>query len=201
MCQTGLANLAVFYFDFRDTAKQNARSLLSSLLIQLSHQSDNFSQVLLSLYSTHRDGSQQPSTHALRECLKNMLKLPGQGDLYLIIDALDECPNFSGCPTPREQVLATIQDLIGLHSSHVYFCITSRPKIDVKDILEPLAIHNMSLHEQAGQNQDIVDYIDSFVRSDSRMRRWRGEDKQMVIETLTKKAGGMWVITFVFISY
>jgi len=47
------------------------------------------------------------------------------------------------------------------------------------------------LHEQDGQNQDIADYINDSVRSDPRMRRWREEDKQLVIETLTKKAGGM----------
>jgi len=46
MCQTGLSTLAIFYFDFRDAAKQDARSLLSSLLVQLCDQSDNSSQVL-----------------------------------------------------------------------------------------------------------------------------------------------------------
>ncbi|KAH9958496.1 hypothetical protein BC827DRAFT_1220010, partial [Russula dissimulans] len=65
MCQTGLSTLAIFYFDFRDAAKQDARSLLSSLLVQLCDQSDNSSQVLFSLYTTHTDGSRQPSEDAL----------------------------------------------------------------------------------------------------------------------------------------
>ena len=191
MCRTGLATLAIFYCDFRDKNKQNARNLLSSILIQLCHQSDAFSQVLSSVYSTHDDGSQQPSIGALQECLKRMLKLPGQGALYLVVDALDECPNSSGYPTPREQVLDFIQALINIQVVHVHFCITSRPEIDIRDILEPLATHNVPLHEQAGQNQDILDYINHFVRSDRNAKRWREEDKQLVIETLKAKAGGM----------
>ena len=191
MCRTGLATLAIFYCDFRDKNKQNARNLLSSILIQLCHQSDAFSQVLSSVYSTHGDGSHQPSIGALQECLKRVLDLPGQGAVYLVVDALDECPNSSGYPTPREQVLDVMEALINIQLVHVHFCITSRPEIDIRDILEPLATHNLPLHEQAGQNQDILDYINHFVRSDRNAKRWREEDKQLVIETLTAKAGGM----------
>ena len=43
-----------------------------------------------------------------------MIELPGQGALYIIIDALDEFPDSSGYPTPREQVLAIVRDLIDL---------------------------------------------------------------------------------------
>ena len=191
LCQTGLASLAFFYFDFRDTAKQDVRSLLSSLLVQLSNRSDNFCSILSTLYSTHDRGSQQPSEDALLECLKDMLTLPGQGEIYLVLDALDECPNFSGYPAPREQVLMIMEELIELHLLHVHFCIVSRPEVDIRDALESLAAHSVSLHEQAGQNQDISDYIKSVVYSDRKMRRWREEDKQLVIKTLTEKAGGM----------
>jgi hypothetical protein len=191
VCRTGLATLAFFYFDFRDAAKQDIRSLLSSLLVQLSYQSDNFCTILYKLHSAHDPGSQQPSENALKKCLKDMLVLPGQGDIYIVVDALDECPNFSGWPTQRQQVLMIMQELFDLRLPHVHFCIMSRPEVDIRDILEPLADHNVSLHEQAGQKQDISDYITSVVYSDPKMRRWRDEDKQLVIKTLIEKAGGM----------
>ena len=84
-----------------------------------------------------------------------------------------------------------IQELVNLPFPHVHFGITSRPEVDIRDALEPLAIHNVSLQDQEGQNQDICDYIKSVVYSDSKMRRWREEDKELVINTLTEKAGGM----------
>ena len=191
VCQTGLATLAFFYFDFRDASKQDLRSLLSSLLLQLSALSDDFSTIFFKLYSAHDNGSRQPSDDALIKCLKDMLTLPGQAEMYIVMDALDECPNLSGYPTPREKVLSIMKELVNLRLPHVHFCITSRPEVDIRDALQPLAAHNVSLHEQAGQTQDISDYIRSVVYSDPKMRRWREEDKQLVIKTLTEKASGM----------
>ena len=191
ICQTGLATLAFFYFDFRDIDKQDARSLLSSFLIQLCHKSDEFSEILSSCHSTHDNGTRQPSEDALLGCLKDMLKLRGQGELYIVVDALDECPSVSGHPTPREQVLKILQELVDLRLLHVHFCFTSRPEVDIRDALEGLAVHNVSLHEQAGQNQDIFDYIKSVVSSDLNIRRWREEDRQLVVTTLVNRARGM----------
>jgi hypothetical protein len=190
-CRTGLATLAFFYFDFRDVSKQDIRSLLSSLLAQLSYRSDNFCTILSELYSDHDRGSQQPKEATLIKCLKDMLRLPGQGDIYIVVDALDESPNSYGYPTPREEVLRVMQELVELRLPHVRFCVTSRPEVDIREALGDLAVHNVSLHEQAGQNQDISDYIQSVVNSDSKMRRWREADKELVIKTLTEKAGGM----------
>jgi hypothetical protein len=191
LCQTGLASCAFYYCDFRDSAKQDVRGLLSSFILQLSDQSYHFSAILSYFYSSYDRGSRQPSNDALMECLKKMVGLPGQGVIYLIIDALDECPNVSGLPTPREQVFEVVQELIDLQLPHVHFCITSRLETDIRDVLEPLATHTVPLHEQVGQNQDIANFVRILVHNHRRMRRWREEDKQFVIETLTKRAGGM----------
>ena len=191
ICESGSATCAYFYCDFREIAKQDVRGLLSSLIVQLFSQSNGFSAILSELYLSYDRGSDQPpGNDALMTCLKKMLELPGQGPIYLIIDALDECPE-SGYPTARRQVLMIVQELIGLNLPHVHVCITSRPEIDIREVLEPLAIHNVPLHEQAGHNQDIADYIMSIVHTDRKMRRWRDEDKELVMDTLTAKAGGM----------
>jgi NACHT domain len=187
----GLATIAYFYFDFRDASKRDTRSLLSSVLVQICAQSDPFCEILADLYSKHDRGSRQPSVDALLQCLTEMLELPGQGPLYLIIDALDECPSSSGFPTQRERVLKVVQELVNVQLPSLHLCITSRPEIDIRAVLEPLAAHKISLHDESGQSQDIIDYIHSVVRSDLKMRKWREEDKILVIDTLTLKAGGM----------
>ena len=190
ICETGLATCAYFYCDFRDIAKQDVRGLLSSLIVQLSSQSNGFSAILSELYLSYDCGSQQPSNDAITECLKKMLELPEQGPVYLIIDALDEFPN-SDDSTAREQVLMIMEGLMDLKLPHVHICITSRPEIDIREVLEPLPIHNVPLHEQAGHNQDIANYIMSIVRTDRKMRRWRVEDQELVIRTLIAKSDGM----------
>jgi NACHT domain len=187
----GLATFAYYYVDFRDASKRDTRSLLSSLLVQFCAQSDRFCEVLSDLYSKYDHGSRQPGDDVLLQCLKKMIELPEQGPLYLIIDALDECPNSSGFPTQREQALDILQELVNIRLPHLHLCVTSRPEIDIRAVLEPLAVHKISLHDESGQNQDIIDYINSVVRSDPKMRKWREEDKILVIDTLTLKAGGM----------
>jgi hypothetical protein len=122
-----------------------------------------------------------------------MLSLPTQGPVYIIVDALDECPNNSGMPTLREEVLDLVQDLVGLCLPNLHICVTSRPEIDIRTALDPLTTHRISLHDQNGQKKDIVDYISLVVYSDKRMQRWREEDKRLVIETLSKRADGMYV--------
>ena len=191
MSTDGSAFLAYFYFDFKDTDKQDSRALLSSLLVQLSDQSDIFFDTLFSLYSTHKDGSEKPSNHAIARCLKDMLMVPEQVPIYLIIDALDECPNDSGIPSLRERVLDLVKELVELRHSNLRLCITSRPEFDIRRTLEPLATQQMSLHDESGQKQDIITYVISVVHSDRMTTRWREDDKNMVVEKLSEKADGM----------
>ena len=184
-------SIAYFYFDFRDINKQNRRDLLPSLLTQLSDQSPRHCDVLNDLYLKHGSGAQKPSEEELIQCLKDMLTLPDQQLVYLVVDALDECPDTSGLPSPREQVLDLVRELAELSSPNLRLCVTSRPEIDIRRALEPVTSLRVSLHEQSGQKQDIVDYVTSVVHSDAKMRRWRDEDKKLVIETLPERADGM----------
>jgi hypothetical protein len=191
MSQAGLASVAFFYFDFRDSSKQDARGALSSLLTQLSAQSDAYCGVLERLYSAHNAGSKEPSKDALRECLKSMLTLQDQGPIFIILDAIDECPNSAGTPSPRENVLELVEWLSELHYPHLSICITSRPEADIEAVLLPLASHTVSLHGESGQKEDIINYIMWFINSDPKARKWRKEDKELVLERLSKGADGM----------
>jgi hypothetical protein len=183
--------MAYFYFDFRDADKQNRRDLLPSLITQLSRQSDRCFDTLFHLYLAHNDGAQKPSEGALMQCLKEMLTLPDQHPVYIIIDALDECSNTSGMPSSREQVLDLLRELVELSLPNLHLCVTSRPEIDIRHALEPLTSRRVSLHEQSGQKEDIINYVTSVLQSDPKMRRWRVEDKNLVIEILSERADGM----------
>jgi hypothetical protein len=185
--------MAYFYFDFRDAKKQHWNDLLSSLLIQLSSQSGPCCDILSRLYKAHDEGAEQPSNHDLTQCLKDMLKLSDQCPIHLIMDALDESPNTSGIPSPREMVLQLLKELVDLSLPNLHICVTSRPEIDIRNVLEPLTSRRVSLHDQSGQKEDIAEYVRSIVYSDSEqiMRRWRTEDKELVIKTLSERADGM----------
>ena len=193
MRESKSALVAYYYFDFKDIAKRDIRGLLTSLLLQLVDDSDRCWDLLSQLHKRCRDGSEQPSDAALTQCLKNMVDFPGQLPTYIVIDALDECPNNIGTPSSRERVLNFVEDLVESNHPNLFICITSRPEQDITVTLDPLtsASRRVSLHEEVGQRRDIDSYVRSFVQNDKAMRRWRAEDKELVIGVLSERANGM----------
>jgi len=183
--------MAYFFFDFKDTGKQDAHALLCSLVVQLSHQSESSCDILFACYSAHQSGSRQPNDRTLTQCLVDMLEISPHVPIYLIFDAVDECPKATGIPSSRDKVLAIVGKLANLNLSNLHLCVTSRPEIDIRTFLEPLTSNWISLHDQSGQKKDIIDYVKYVVHSDMNMRRWREEDKKVVIDVLSEKADGM----------
>ena len=189
----GSAYLAYYFFDFKDTRKQDTRGFLS-ILVQLCGQSTSFGKILHGLFSEHQHGSKQPSDCTLKQYLEKILKASDKFPLYVVVDTLDECPDTSGLQSPREKVLTLIQELVELNIPNLRLCITSRPEVDIRNVLEPLTTISgrVSLHDEDGQKEDIADYIRFVVCSDKKIMRWREEDKELVVETLSRRANAMY---------
>src|SRR6267154_981593 len=190
MQNAGLASLAFFYCDFREDQKKELRGLLSSFLVQLCHQSDSYFAILSNFYSEHNKGLRPPSDDALAGCLKNLLNLPGLAPVYLIVDALDECPNPSVVRSPRAKVLCLIEELVKTQILNLRVCVTSRPEFDIKDVLDPLIFRSVSLHDESGQKRDIEDYIKSVINTRT-TKRWKEEHRNLAVDVLTEKSNGM----------
>ena len=186
----GQASIVYFYFDFRDKEKQNARNLITSFLIQLSAFSNPCCDIIHQVYSSYGNGARQPTNDILKNCLKQMLTILAERPIFIVMDALDECPE-SGFPTAREEVLVVLNDLVGLHLPNLRICVTSRPEVDIKSILNQLTIYSISLHGESEQRKGIADYMSSIVNSDVKMREWPDEDKGLVIKELSERADGM----------
>jgi hypothetical protein len=191
MQKSGLASLAIFFYDFKEDETKDLHGLLSSLLVQLCDQSDSYCDILSRFYSEHKNGSKAPSDDALVRCFKSLLELPGEAPIFIIVDALDECPNAPALPSPREKVFILLEDLIDLRLPRLRICVTSRPEADIKPVLDPLTFRSVSLHDEVGQKEDIENYIKSIVNTDRTMKRWTPEHKQLVIDVLTERADGM----------
>ena len=109
------------------------------------------------------------------------------------MDALDECPNTTGIPSAREQVLELVKELVDLRLPSLRICVTSRPEVNIRHALEDLAVCSVCLHDEGGQKEDIAEYIKSVVHSpsDTLMKKWREEHKNLVVQTLSERADGM----------
>ncbi|KAN0139772.1 hypothetical protein V8E53_002434 [Lactarius tabidus] len=123
------------------------------------------------LYTKHLDGSDQSSEATLVQCLKHMLQSAACASFYIILDALDKCPDtLAGTPSPREKVLNFVEYICALQ--------VVQPEQDIRMVLDPLTSTSLhvSLHEEGGQREDIDTYIRSFVKTDRAMQRWRVEE-------------------------
>jgi hypothetical protein len=191
MRKAELASMAYFYCDFKDNYKQCRLDIIPSLITQLSARSDRCRDILSRLYSAYNPSAQMPTGSVLTECLKEMLSSFGQNPVYIIIDAIDECPDIPGVPSPREDTLELVKELVELRLPNLRLCVTSRPEIGIRAVLEPLLSQRVSLHDETGQKKDIVEYVSAVMGSDRVFERWRDEDKYLVIKTLSERADGM----------
>jgi ankyrin repeat protein len=188
--------MAYFYCDFRDHKKQSVDGFLSSLLVQFCAQSEPCCDLLSGVYSTHARGSRRPSTETMTRCLMDMLKILLQEPTYIVVDALDECPGTPGLPSSRATLLGLIRELINRHITNLRICVLSDLHPEVEFVLYPLASRRVCLHEESGHSQDIIRYLRWLLSTHPRMKGWKASDKQVVINTLFRKAEGVffWII-------
>jgi hypothetical protein len=132
---------------------------------------------------------------ALAGCLKDLLNLPRHAPFYLIVDALDECPNTSSFPSHRYEVLNLIEELVKSQIPNLRVCVTSRLEAEIKELFDPLVLHTVSLHDESGQKKDIEEYIKSVINTNPKSKRWKRVNKQRVTNVLTEKAEGMQGVT------
>ncbi len=191
--EANLASMAYFYCDFRDRRKQSVDGFLASLLIQLSAQSDPCRDILFSLYSTHAHGSRMPSDRIMTRCLVDMLKYLVQEPTYIVVDGLDECPGNPGFPSPRATLLELFRELVNLHIPNLHICILSDLEPEIEFVLYPLASRRVCFHEESGHSQDIIHYLRTMLRTHPKMKGWKADDKEVVINTLFRKAEGVYV--------
>ncbi|KAF3317256.1 hypothetical protein TWF173_000499 [Orbilia oligospora] len=196
--------LLYFYFDFTDTGKQTLENMLRALISQLYYKYGDPSLQLESLYSscTQREQSVQPTCRSLCETFSRMVEQAKE--VWLILDALDECSTRGGSPT--EGLLSWMNEILNSEQWNLHLLATSRPENDIKSEVENFICINNRIAKDALWprdytiaiqsslvSHDINAYIRTRVREENGLKRWRSHPEiQSEIETcLMEKANGM----------
>jgi hypothetical protein len=172
------SGLAYFFCDVSDI-KRNARGLLCSLVLTLFTPQNQ--PVLQELFEKCKDGLQKPADHDLYEVLKSYLS--GFQDVYLFIDALDECTNV-------EEVLELVKLINGWSIRSCHLLVTSRKELPIANSLRqamPIEVDITSMPV----NQDIEKYIDHMLFTATELKTWKPNAKELIKVTLMKKGKGM----------
>ncbi len=119
---------------------------------------------------------------SLQRCLQEILQ--GSGDIFLVIDALDEC-------TQREELLDLIKEICSWRLPNVKILTTSRSEQDIEDILRNLS--TCISVKSAQIDADIRLYVDKRLNSDPKLRKWsnNADLTEEIRMTLVNGADGM----------
>ncbi|KAF8326443.1 ectomycorrhiza-induced ankyrin-domain/NACHT-domain-containing protein [Amanita rubescens] len=176
---------AYFYFDINDKAKQSSRSLISSLVLNLTAKSNNYLS-MDKLYNKH-DKLSLPTKDELLTLLMELLQ--GFGQTYVVIDALDECDD------DYHKLFDTVIKVIHKWQlPHFHLLVTSRREQDIIMNMEELVPTELHLSAEL-VGSDIISYINSAIENDGRLKRWSSEIQQDIKDSLISGANGMfrWV--------
>jgi predicted ATPase len=183
--------LLYFYFDFNDSSKQTLENVVRSLIGQLYRKRTETHTFLDSLFSSHENGQRQPSCESLCKVLSQMLD--EAKEVYIVLDALDECRIREGSPSAG--LLSWIETLLQPGQGNLRLLVTSRPEHDIETVLRNLAKREEAIVPIQSDliNNDIRSYVHSRVRVGDGLKRWQERTDVLVeIETaLMEKANGM----------
>ncbi|KAH0556011.1 hypothetical protein GP486_006046 [Trichoglossum hirsutum] len=171
--------------DQTDHTKQNSKSLISSLITQLCCRRPDIPKILKDLYQTCQNGHQNPSVKELKAVLSAILG--SFESIYIILDALDECPLGGG---ERERLLTAIHEIHDWSNKRIHMLVTSRVEIDIKHELEYLLTEPPICIDSALVDEDIGVHVRSQLNT-SRFSKWPASIKQEVELALTAQANGM----------
>ncbi|KAK5988527.1 Ankyrin-3-like protein [Cladobotryum mycophilum] len=181
--------IVYFYFSFSDTKKQERDGMLASLIKQICCCRPDTPESVKRL-GRYKDKGMRPSAEELQEEL--IIATRGFSAVYIVIDALDECPELGG---RRKELMKTVHDILTTAGDNLHLFCTSRKEPDIDTKLRP----HLSGKARAGIDlsahlleieRDIRQYIDSTL-TESKYKSWPDDTKGEVKEALVKKSDGM----------
>ena len=186
--------LAYYFCDDKNERRRTATAILRGLLLQLLRQRP----VLFKHIRTDFDMSRDrlfADFHALWRIFASIVKDPEAGEVYCLIDALDECEQES-----RHLFLTNFTKLFGSQQStktRIKFILTSRRESDIVESISAISPAIWNLQIDSGKiNNDLFKFIDVKVDELCKYKGYTPGLKEKIKSALTEKAGG----TFLYVS-
>ena len=184
--------LAYFFCDDKDQGRKTPISLLRSLIWQILLQRNELFDKIKSDFEAQGDTIAESSS-TLWRILEGMLRDERAGEVFILIDALDECDR-----SMRNELLVCIRELFQSSSTaqagKFKFLVTSRPEDDIVEELNDVGTR-LSMNSTS-VNNDLSNYIDSEVDRLAKRKKYTPRVKERVAAVLKKEANG----TFLWVS-
>ena len=186
--------LAYYFCDDKDEKRRTATAILRGLLLQILRQRPTLFEYLQPDFE-ESGPDLFTNFHALWRIFIRIIDDEKAGEVYCLIDALDECEEES-----RRLFLTDLKKMFGLPQSKrrfAKFIITSRRQKDIEESLSASSPATRDLQIDSGRvNGDLYKFIDMKVNELSVRKKYSSKLKERIKDELVEKAGG----TFLYVS-
>jgi Cdc6-like AAA superfamily ATPase len=177
--QTTDIGVAYLYCNYKRQADQTAPNLLAAIIKQLVQNRPSIAHSLSSMYERHRVRGTRPSFKELSSVLQSVLA--NYSKVYVVLDALDECPEQNGT---RSQLLGICRDL--QQQTGLRLMATSR---HIPDIVEKFK--DTPLVEVRASDSDLKRFVTGNVNRFARFVRLSSDLQERVQTKIVEAADGM----------
>jgi hypothetical protein len=171
--------VAFFYFDFRNKEAQSVETALRRIVLQLSAHSPTPHKALDDHYESS-NGQKLPSYEELCEILRHLIRQLGR--TYIVLDALDECDEGD-----FNQLVDLISMLRDWTETPLHLFITSQSRRTFTECFRGMPCIALGFDST---RQDIKFFVASEIRSNPKLKIWRGQANQ-ITDRVARKSKGM----------
>ncbi|KAK6516956.1 hypothetical protein TWF506_006836 [Arthrobotrys conoides] len=172
-------NIVYYYFDFSDAKKQSFGSFLRSAIYQLLEEMPEIPEAATDLYETHL-GLQQPTNE---EFSKVFMALVSKTKVFVIVDAIDECP--------RQERSSFFQNFVGKLHPNINLLMTSRREHDIERALDGIFTNAVSI-EDSKVDEDVRIHVANAMAAHPAFQCWKSTTlRKEVLDTIVAGCRGM----------
>ncbi|KAL4862407.1 cytochrome P450 [Aspergillus spectabilis] len=176
-------SIAYFYFDFKDMQKYTFKPFVRSMVRQIAQNSKELHPELQVLYQDSQEGNQEPTVDSLLRSFYLMVEnYPGQ--LYVIIDALDECME-------QEDLSTFLEEMCSWNIAGIKMLCLSRRLRDIEDTMKRLSAAQISI-QGARLRSDIQMLIQNQLSKERRLKKWPQSVRDEIEHVLLERAEGIY---------
>jgi hypothetical protein len=181
---------AFFYFSFTDAKTQNVTEMLCSLIKQICCRRPNTPPSVESL-TQYQEMGHRPDRKTLEDTLVDTLH--GFSKVYIVLDALDECPSGN---VERDNLLESLSRIHDKGLQNLHLLCTSRNEADIEAVLQPMASSHSNINIDLSAHKSAVDHdiglhIDNTFSTKEPFKSWPDFIQVEAKAALIKKADGM----------
>ncbi|KAK3707030.1 hypothetical protein LTR37_012362 [Vermiconidia calcicola] len=177
-----------FYFNYKESGKQDTAYVYRSLLKQLSQQSEGLSEHVKFLQDYRKTTGKEPGHELIQRYL--LRELDSGVETWIVIDAFDESRDDDGL---REHLLETLRS--APHS--VRWLITSRDTPAVRDAMDSADVAEQNPLTISANEDDIRQYVEGRLTTDPKFKMILKKNPELraeVVDEISHRVQGMFLL-------